>query len=308
MVVRIIPDASARAAAFETGEILLGGFSPVPLNDVKRLEATGKFNVETRGYEYLAPMFLMEFNLSNPYLKDIRVRRAIAHAVDRDLIVKTIWFGFGRPATGPVPSVLTQFYSSDLTKYAFDLKKAEELLEEAGLKHGAEIRSKRFKLIHDFLPYGNDFQRTVEYLKQALAKVDIDVEIRSQDIAAFLKRVYTDNDFDFTTNFLYALPDPTIGVQRIYWSKNIKKGVPFSNASGYNNPETDKLIEAIQVEHDRRKRKELIARFQQVAVDDLPVLDLFEVKFFTLANKRVQNRTDTAEGVYSSFSRVWIKR
>ena len=85
----------------------------------KRLEATGKFNVETRGYEYLAPMFLMEFNLSNPYLKDIRVRRAIAHAVDRDLIVKTIWFGFGRPATGPVPSVLTQFYSSDLTKYAF---------------------------------------------------------------------------------------------------------------------------------------------------------------------------------------------
>ena len=306
LVIRIIPDASARAAAFETGEVQLGGFSPVPLNDVKRLDATGKFDVETRGYEYLAPMFLMEFNLSNQYLKDIRVRRAIAHAVDRDLIVKTIWFGFGKPATGPVPSVLTQFYSPDVTKYPFDPKKAEGLLDEAGFKRGAG--GKRFKLIHDFLPYGNDYQRTAEYLKQALGKVGIEVEIRSQDVAAFIKRIYTDNDFDFSTNFFYALPDPTIGVQRIYWSKNIKKGVPFSNSSGYSNPETDKLIEAIQVEHDRRKRKDMIGRFQQIVVDELPVLDLFEVKFFTLASKRVQNHTDTAEGVYSSFSRVWLKK
>ena len=87
------------------------------------------------------------------------------------------------------------------------------------------------------------------------ASLGIDVEIRSQDTAAFLKRVYTDNDFDVTSNFFYALPDPTIGVQRIYWTKNIKKGVPFSNASGYSNPEMDKVIEDAQIEHDRKKRK-----------------------------------------------------
>ena len=84
--------------------------------------------------------------------------------------------------------------------------------------------------------------------------------------------------------------------------------MPFSNSSGYTNPETDKLIEAIQIEHDRRKRKDMIGRFQQIAVDELPVLDLFEVRFFTLASKRVQNHTDSAEGVYSSFSRVWLKQ
>jgi peptide/nickel transport system substrate-binding protein len=306
IVFRVIPDASARAAAFETGEVLLGGFSPVPLNDVKRLEGTGKFDVETRGYEYLAPMFLLEFNLANAYLKDKRVRHAIAHAIDRDVVVRTIWFGFGKPAVSAVPSVLTQFHDPSVAKYPFDPKKAEELLDDAGFKRGASGR--RFKLVHDFLPYGNDYQRTAEYVKQALGKVGIDVEIRSQDTAAFLKRVYTDNEFELTSNFFYALPDPTIGVQRIYWSKNIKKGVPFSNASGYSNPEMDKVIEGAQVEHDRRKRRELINRMQQIAAEDLPVLDLFEVRFFTLASKRVQNHTNSAEGVYASFSNVWLKK
>ncbi len=306
IVFRIIPDASARAAALETGEVLLGGFSPVPLNDVKRLESTGKFDIETRGYEYLAPMFLLEFNLANAYLKDKRVRQAIAHAIDRDVIVKTIWFGFGKPAVSAVPSVLTQFHDPSVAKYPFDPKKAEQLLDDAGFKRGAG--GKRFKLIHDFLPYGNDYQRTAEYVKQALGKVGIDVEIRSQDTAAFLKRVYTDNDFEMTSNFFYALPDPTIGVQRIYWSKNIKKGVPFSNSSGYTNPEMDKVIEDAQVEHDRKKRRELLNRMQQIAAEDLPVLDLFEVRFFTIANKRVHNHTNSAEGVYASFSNVWIAK
>lgn len=306
LVLRIIPDAAARAAAFETGEVLLGGFSPVPLNDVKRLEAGGKFEIETRGYEYLAPMFLLEFNLRTRFLQDKRVRQAIAHAIDQNLVVRTLWYGFGKPATGPVPSVLTQFYTAEVAKYPFDPKRAEALLDEAGFKRGGD--GKRFKLIHDFLPYGADYQRTAEYVKQALGKVGIDVEIRSQDTAAFLKRVYTDNDFDLTSNFFYALPDPTIGVQRIYWTKNIRKGVPFSNGSGYSNPEMDKLIEAAQVEHDKKKRREVIHRIQALAQQDLPVLDLFEVRFFTLANRKVQDHTSSAEGVYASFANVWLKK
>ena len=262
-------------------------------------------SIETRGYEYLAPIFMLEFNLANQYLKDKRVRQAIAHAIDKDVVVKTIWFGFGKPAVSPVPSVLTQFHDPTVPKYAFDPKQAEQLLDEAGLKRGAGGR--RFKVIQDFLPYGNDYQRTAEYLKQALGKVGIDMEIRSQDTAAFLKRVYTDNDFEMTSHFLYAMPDPTIGVQRIYWSKNIKKGVPFSNASGYANAEMDKVIEDAQVEHDRKKRRELLNRMQQIAADDIPVLDLFEVRFFTLASKRVQNHTSSAEGIYAAYSNVWLK-
>lgn len=306
IVLRVIPDAAARAAAFETGEVHLAGFSPVPLNDVERLRQLGGIEVETRGYEFFAPIFLMEFNLRNPYLRDKKVRQAIAHAIDRDALVRNVWFGFGKPATGPVPSVLKRFYTDKVARYPYDLKKAEQLLDEAGYRRGAA--GTRFRITHDFLPYGADYQRTAEFVKQALGKVGIDVEIRSQDTAAFLRRVYTDNNFDMTSNFFYALPDPTLGVQRIYWSQNIKKGVPFSNASGYISREMDDLIERIQVEHHAKRRVALIHKLQTLAQEDLPVLDVFEIRFFTLASRKVVGHTTTADGMYGSFADVWMRK
>jgi peptide/nickel transport system substrate-binding protein len=306
IVFRIIPDAAARAAAFETGEVQLAGFSSVPLNDVQRLTAGGNLLTETHGYEFFAPVFLLEFNLKNPYLREKKVRQAISHAIDRDALVKNVWFGFGKPATGPVPSVLKRFYTDKVPKYPYDTKRAEQLLDEAGFKRGAG--GMRFKITHDFLPYGSDYQRTAEFIKQSLGKVGIDVEIRSQDIGAFLRRVYTDNAFDMSSNFFYALPDPTLGVQRIYWSQNIKKGVPFSNSSGYIDREMDDLIEQIQVEHDPAKRVALIHKLQVLAQENLPVLDVFEMRLFTLAAKNVMDHTTTSDGVYASFAEVWIKK
>jgi peptide/nickel transport system substrate-binding protein len=70
----------------------------------------------------------------------------------------------------------------------------------------------------------------------------------------------------------------------------------------------DQLIEVAQVEHDLKKRRAALVRWQQLASEELPVLDLFEPKFFTLASKRVQNHTVSAEGMYSSFAQVWLKK
>lgn len=305
LVLRIIPDASARAAAMEAGEVQLAGFSPVPLNDVQRLSSQPAIAVETKGYEAFAPMFLFEFNLRRKPFDDKRVRQALAHAIDRDFIANRIWFGFAKAATGPVPSVLPKFYTSNVHLYPYDPKKAEQLLDAAGYKRGPD--GKRFKFVHDYLPYGSDYQRTAEYVKQALGRIGVEVELRAQDFGAFVKRVYTDNDFDMTSNYFYCLPDPTLGVQRIYWSKSIQKGVAFGNAAGYADPEMDKVLERIQVENDATKRLELIHRLQQIAAEDLPVLDVLELRFFTLFNKTVQSHTTTSDGMYASFANVWLK-
>ncbi|MGL9734545.1 MAG: hypothetical protein ACR5LD_10845 [Symbiopectobacterium sp.] len=66
--------------------------------------------------------------------------------------------------------------------------------------------------MHDFVPYGDSFKRIAEYLKFALAKVGIDVTIRSQDFAIFVKRIYTTRDFDFNNSFIFNLCDPAVGV------------------------------------------------------------------------------------------------
>ena len=70
----------------------------------------------------------------------------------------------------------------------------------------------------------------------------------------------------------------------------------------------DSVIEASQVEPDRKKRKELIAKLQAIAAEDMPVLDLFEIRFFTLANRKVREHTDSAEGVYGSFKNTWLQK
>ncbi len=70
------------------------------------------------------------------------------------------------------------------------------------------------------------------------------------------------------------MPDPTIGVQRVFWSKNIKKGVPYSNGSGYTSAEMDALLEAAQVEGNAAKRREIFNKVQAVAMTDLPIIPI----------------------------------
>jgi peptide/nickel transport system substrate-binding protein len=304
IVFRIIPDGAGRAAALESGEALLAGDNPVPLNDVKRLSEVPRLITEKRGYNSVNNVHFMEFNLRHPQLRDVRVRRAIAHAVNRELISRAVWFGLARPATGPIPAALSAFYSSDVPAYPLDAARANALLDEAGFTRGAG--GTRFGLKIDWAPYGDAMQRTAEVVRQALRPIGIDVEIRTSDLPGWLKRVYTDNDFDMTTFFLSAMTDPTIGLQRFFWSKSIQKGVAFSNASGYANPEMDATLEAAGAELDPQKRRALFAKFQTIAMTDLPILPIADLDQVTFADRHVHDFTTGAGGIRTNMARTWI--
>ncbi|MBI3708161.1 MAG: ABC transporter substrate-binding protein [Proteobacteria bacterium] len=305
IIYRIIPDAGARAAAFETGEGDIGFFNPVSLSDIDRLKALPHLGIETRGYSYFAAMYLMEVNLRDEYLKDVRVRQAMMHGLDRQFIVDNIWFGHGKPATGPVSSAVARFYTNDVPKYPFDVAKANQVLDDAGYKRGAN--NMRFKVVHNYAMLSEN-ARTAEYFKQAMAKIGIDVELKAQDLGSFIRDVYTNYNFGVTNNFLYQLPDPTAGVQRTYWSANIKQGVPFANVTGYANPEVDRMLVAAQTENDAAKRKQQWQDVQRAVQRDLPVLNLFEMDFVTLYNKKVRGHTISADGPYQSYAEVWLAK
>ena len=295
IVFRIISDASARAASFETGEGHIGGLSPVPLTDMPRIAKNPALSIETRGYAYMSPYMLMEVNLRKPPLNDVRVRQAIAHAIDRARMTQVVWLGYGQPAVSPIPSQVTTFHSTDLPKYEFNIDKAKKLLDDAGLKPGAN--GMRFKITHDFIPFGSEYQRTGEFIKQQLNRVGSDVELRSQDLPSFLRRAYTEYDFDTTSLYYGAFADPTQGVQRLYWSKAIQKGVVFTNNTGYNSPEMDRLLEGAQGENDPVKRKALYLEMQRIAMTDLPVIPLMETRFLTISSSKLKNHTVSADGI-----------
>jgi peptide/nickel transport system substrate-binding protein len=305
IVVRFVPDGAARAAGFETGEFDIGGDNPIPLSDLERIKALPNIGVDSRGYETKGDQTQLIFNLDNEYLKDVRVRRAIAHTIDLNIILNTVWYGYGHISPTPISVLLPHYYDPSIKPYAFNLKAAEQLLDEAGYKADASGTRFHLRLTHN--SYNEGFKRVVEYLKQNLASIGIVATIDSYDFSTYIQKVYTERAFDLTAEYLGNQFDPTLGVQRVYWSKNFKLGLPFSNASHYANPEVDRLLETASVEIDDNKRKQEFNAFQKIIAEEIPVINLIALENVTVFNKRVKNHTIGAEGVQANFADVYIK-
>lgn len=305
LIVRVVADPAAAAIAFETGTVDLGYRTPVPLADLARLKAVPTLRFETRGNSYSYNVTRLEFNLDEPHFKNEKVRQAVAHAIDRNVILKVVNYGVGQVAYSPIAPGLKTYNDPTPSPYAFDLKRANALLDEAGYPKGAD--GVRFRVPLDYNPIGADGARLADYLRTTLARTGIAVTVRSQDASAFIKRIYTDRDFAFTTNGASNLFDPTVGVQRLYWSKNFIKGVPFSNGTHYQNAQVDALLEAAAVENDPARRVQLFKEFQQIVARDVPDLNLYQPEFITIANQRVHDHSLTADGVESNLADVYLQ-
>ncbi len=298
IVVRFMPDSTAAAVALESGTVDLIG--QISRSEAARLQANPSLVVqsETPSLSPLSTQF--EFNLDRPFLKDVRVRQAFAHAIDRDFIAQSI-IGSAEAADSPVPLELTQFHAPDLPRYAFDLDKANALLDQSGL-----VRAKDGVRLRLHLDYADSVQNTriAAYIRSTLARAGIDLSPRPQDQGEYINRVYSRRDFDTCMTGSGAGRDPAVGVQRYYWSKNFKRGVAFSNGAHYANPEVDRLLETAQVELDPAKRRDLYYRFQRIAMTDLPYLPLAWTHNRVASNRRVKNVLSDLAGLNGNFAGV----
>lgn len=304
LIVRFVTDPAAAAVAFETGTVDLGYRTPVPLADLDRLKKLPQLRFETLGNSYSHNVTRLEFNLDNPYFKNDKVRQAVAHALDRGVIVKVVNYGYGKVSYSPIAPGLKAYHDPAPSPYAYDLKQANALLDAAGFPRKGNVR---FQVPLDFNPISSDGARLADYIRTALARVGIAVTVRAQDPSAFIKRIYTDRDFAFTTNGASNLFDPTVGVQRLYWSKNFIKGVPFSNGTHYQSAVVDRQLEEAAVENDAARRKQLFKDFQDQVARDIPDLNLYQPEFITIAHQRVHDHSLTADGVESNLADVWVE-
>ncbi|QHJ01733.1 ABC transporter substrate-binding protein [Xylophilus rhododendri] len=304
VVFKFIPDAGARAAALESGELHYAVTNPVPESDVERLRRNPALVVDTKGWEAPAPMFFIDFNMQRPQFQDVRIRRAFAHALDRKALADNIWYGLAKPAEGPVPSYQKQFFKPGLPQYAFDPAQAEKLFDEAGLKRGAD--GVRLRINHMVSPYGPVYQRAAEYTRQALGKVGVELTLVNFDLPTWIRKMYTDYDFDTAQGWYSAYPDPQIGVERRYWSQNIRKGSVSSNAARYSSTEMDRIIQGIHDEADVNKRRELIGQMQQLAQVDVPSINLLELNFYAIYSKRLQGLREGPLRFYSTLADAWL--
>ncbi len=304
IVYRVLPDRAAAAGALEAEEIDLAAFSAVPLADLDRISKVPGLTVVSKGYEALTYQLVVEINHRRKELADLKVRQAIAHAIDRDFVVKTIFLGYAKTSTGPVPRYDSQFYTDDVPSYPFDVAKANALLDEAGYKRGDGGTRFALKLLP--APYFNETRQFGDYLRQALAAIGIDARIVNNDAAAHQKAVYTDHDFDLAIAPTVYRGDPAISTT-ILVESGIPAGVPFSNQGGYANAELDTLIAAAAREIDEAKRTALYHQFQQKVEADLPLINVAEWGFITVANERVKNVSNNPRWAVSNWADIWVE-
>ncbi|SMH61360.1 ABC transporter substrate-binding protein [Azospirillum agricola] len=306
VIFKAIPDTASRAAALETGEVQYAPYDAVPFGDVARLRKDPNLRFETRGYDYHSQFYILEFNLRNPILANDKVRKAVAHAVDKAKLVETVWYGLGKPSTGPIPASVKTFYTSDVQRYDFDVAAANRLLDEGGYPRKAD--GIRFALNLDFTAVGDVTSHSAEFIRQNLKAVGIDAKLNSTDDPTYLRKVYKDYSFDLNLLQISPLIDPQMGLFRLYWTKAQAPGVPYVNASSYSSPAMDGIIEAIRVESDADKRKLLFHDLQRQAMNDLPLVPLFDMQHFTFYNRKVHGINTTPDGAISSLKNVWIER
>ena len=310
MIFRFIPDSATRSAALESGEIDVATFGTINPVEMRRLESLDHLSIAAGGYEAIAPLMLLEVNGTRAPLDNKNFRLGLAYAIDREMITKNVWFGFGKPAVGPITSFLERtgaFTREGVRDFTVSdrLEIAAKLFDEAGypLKDGS-----RAKLTLDVVPYGEDWRRMGEVIRQQLARVGIEIELRTGDNATFMRQVYNENDYDLAMMWYLGMSDPTIGVQRNYWSKNINPGVPFGNVSRYSNPEVDALWEKAQVEADDSKRNEYFHELQRKIVDDSPLIWIMEKDLVAVQNNRVRDLITDPYGVRGGLYGAWIEQ
>ncbi len=311
IVARFIADSGTRSAAMETSEVHMGGFNAIPPVDVRRLEKLPHIEVTNKGYEMQSPIVQLDFNTTRAPFDNPKVRQAVAYAMDRKFVLDNIWFGFGRPATGPINSNFRAnglYTTTDVRNYNVPngVELANKLLDEAGLKRGAD--GVRFEIVHDVTPYGEEWRRFGEYTQQQLAKIGIKATLRVEDVPGWLRRVYTNYDFQLTSNWIQTLADPSIGVHRLYHSGSIKPGTVFVNSSRWTTKETDELMDKANVELDAKKRAALYHELQRRVVEASPLVFMHELDFVTVYNKRVNGFPLSPLGLYSSMDQVWLAK
>ena len=310
IVARFIPDSATRAAAMERGEAHVAGLAAVYYSDVRRLEKLPHIETTTRGYELLSALVELYFNAQRPPFDNPKVRQAVAYALDRKFVIDNIWFGFGKIATGPISSNFTPagWYTAEVKSYNAPNgpELAQKLLDEAGHRRGPG--GVRFEIVHDLTPYGEEWRRFGEYVQQSLERVGIKATLRYEDVPTWLRRVFTNYDFQLTSNWIFNLADPAIGVHREYHSKAIRPGVVFQNASRWSSPRADELMDQAAVTLDPKKRAAFYKEFQQLVVEATPVVWTHEVQFTTVLNRSYKDVIVSPLGVYGSFDRAYLAK
>ncbi|MFN2517001.1 MAG: ABC transporter substrate-binding protein [Pyrinomonadaceae bacterium] len=301
VVYRVMPSGPTAAIAFEKGEVdYLLNVSPL---DGVRFKRMAGVVLTDKGREGYATVETLIPNLTRAPLSDLRVRRAIAHAIDKDFLVEKLQFGMGVVATGPISYLLGWAYNPNVVKYERDVALANRLLDEAGHKRDAAGVRFSLKFVH-----AASYSKVAESLRDQLREAGINVELQLLEFSAAVDAVYIKKDFDLAFASFENGPDPDVGVKRTVVSSNIGP-IPFSNGAGYRDPRVDELFTLAASELDKQKRASYYFEAQEILTKDLPYFWLYEPQSVSAYRDRLKGMYEWSakSNVYFAQDAWWAE-
>jgi len=290
VVTRIIPDNSAQFLELMADNIDSMGLDPIKYSRIipARHDLRGKLNL----YKELGNSYTyMGFNLKHKPFDDIRVRKAINYAIDKQEIIDGVYLGLGINIASPYKPG-TRWSNPNLQPYSYDPAKAKVLLKEAGFvdTNGDGILDRdgkpfSFEIVTN---QNKEREKSAVLIQRRLKEVGIDVKIRAIEWASFISRFIKTGDFDVVVLGWGLGLDPD---QYNIWHSSQQMPGQF-NFIGYNNPRVDKLLEQGRTELNPVKRMTIYHEFTKVLLEDSPIVYLSAGYGLTAINKRVQGIMD----------------
>jgi peptide/nickel transport system substrate-binding protein len=277
---RFVTDTAARAL------MLVGGSADLVQNAI-RPDLVDDLATRPRVRLATAPSLILSFMLLNnddPLLHDVRVRRAIALAIDRPAIVEAKLGGRAVLATGLLPPTHWA-YNGNVVHYDRDLARANALLDEAG--HPRDEHGVRFHLVYK--TSNDSFRISIAHvLASQLAEVGIEVEIRPFEFATFFADIKKGN-YQIATMQTAEITEPDYYLFYFHSSRVPDAEHPdLGNRWHYRNPELDRWLDAGRHEVDFAKRRPIYAEVQRIVAEDVPVIPLWHEDIVVLTNAEVR--------------------
>jgi peptide/nickel transport system substrate-binding protein len=262
-VFRVIPNRATAIQALRAGEIQFSQIEAPPA-EVPGLKATAGLSVQS---VKLQEKIWLGLNLRDPILAKADVRKAMAMAINQKDINSRVYKDLGITAVGPCLSY-SEYCDPSLPMPKYDPAGANALLDQAG--YPKKSNGMRFSITlsaWSVSEYG--IAEMAQVVKQELAEVGIDLQVKMADFSLFSQQVVKDHNFQITTSGGLWGPDPS-ALEAFYSSTGGR------NVMGFNDSEVDSLLQQARVESDPSKRKELYFDAEKRVTEALPIIPLID--------------------------------
>jgi peptide/nickel transport system substrate-binding protein len=270
-----IKESATQRLMLESGELDISMEPSV--DDLAEFEASPDYQV----LEGESPViFEVDFRVIHPPLDDIRVRQALATAIDYDYHIEVALAGYGRRAQGPLTSVFP-YHNYDIELIPFDLEAAKALLAEAGYPEGG------FTLKVAYESAQEEKVRALEMVQANWGELGIEIEPMGMDwMAQAAMQQDVNSEPDVYLGYIWpGMTDPEC-LREFYHGDQM--GVFDSNASFWSDPEVDRLMDEGLMETDPARRDEIYKQVQQLIADAIPAAWVSENPYNMVANKYVK--------------------